>query len=157
MKEIYAVDARKEACGRYGTFIKLTDYEAFSGTGWECWMTEGICIDQSAGIGICHCDSVQPFILDKMKKSDGQKLIICGTQRMILTVAGREDSLSPGIDSIEAFILNPGEIILLQPGVWYDICRGVTGPVDYFELLSGRNEICSQIEGGSLSIVLKNE
>lgn len=146
MKEIKVENPTVKSCAPYGTFTRLTDYEAFRGDGWECWMTEGLCMDQPGKLSRCQCESTLPFILNKMYKSSGQKLLICSQQEMVIAVASRNDGMKPEEAEIKAFIMKPGEILLLQPGIWHDICRGAEVPVEYYELVSEDEETETGIE-----------
>ena len=54
--------------------------------------------------------------------------------------------IKPEEAEIKAFIMKPGEILLLQPGIWHDICRGAEVPVEYYELVSEDEETETGIE-----------
>lgn len=146
MKTIKAENPTVKNCAPYGTFTRLTDYETFRGEGWECWMTEGLCMDQPGKLSQCYCEETLPFTLKKMYRSPGQKLLVCSLQNMVVTVAPRNDGMKPEETEIKAFVMKPGEILLLQSGVWYDICRGVDEPAEYYELSFSDEETEAEVE-----------
>ena len=134
MREIKAKKAEVHTCSPYGAFERLTDSECFAGDGWECWMTEGLCMSHEARVTACHSDSVQPYELEAMTRTmDSQRLLICTEHSMIVAVAEETENI-PQTEKVEAFVLEPGEIFLIRPGIWYDICRGTEKPVDYYIL-----------------------
>ena len=134
MREIEAKKAEKHICSSYGTFVRLTESESFTGDGWECWMTEELCMSHEARLTACHSDSVQPYVLETMTHTmDSQRLLVCTENPMIVAVAEKTED-APQTEKVEAFVLEPGEIFVIQPGVWYDICRGTEQPVDYYIL-----------------------
>lgn len=134
MKTIEAKKASREACRPYGVFTRLTDYECFAGDGWECWMTEDLCMNQAARLEMCHSDAAVPYVLAAMGKSEtSQKLFVCGSGKMVLAVAAKTAE-NPQADQVEAFIIESGEIFVLDPGVWHDFAKGVESETDYYVL-----------------------
>lgn len=155
MREIEAIRASESECSPYGTFTRLTDNECFAGDGWECWMTEQLCMDQPAQVSVCHSDSVQPYTVSAMMQcGDSQKLVICGCESMIIALAEDRECGRPLAEEIRAFILEPGEILRLRPGIWHDIGRGTHKPVDYYTLSLEENAF-TEPEGESVRVVLK--
>lgn len=139
MRRIQVKRGSREACRPYGVFTRLTDYECFAGDGWECWMTEELCMDQPARLEMCHSEVFNSYVLTSMGKSkDSQKLFVCGNGCLVLAVAEKSEG-NPRADQVQAFLLEPGEIFVLHPGVWYDVGKGLNNPVDYY-VLTGEEE-----------------
>lgn len=143
MKKILVEDADVNKCAPYGTYIDLTSYSKFTGDGWECWMTEGLCVEGYSGLAICSSEYVQPFEISYMEKCNTQKMIICGEQNLIVTVSQKTDSMKPDYESIRAFRMKPGSIFILHPGVWNGAFAGESVFVEYC-MLTGDNEIGSR-------------
>ena len=132
MRTIQVVPADTEACASYGPWTRLTDLDPFTGEGWMCWMTEDLCMDQPARVALCRAAAPRPFVVESMKRNEeSQTLLACGNGSMVVALA-RGDV--PGSGEVEAFLLSPGEIFVLEPGVWFDVGRGARGPVYYYAL-----------------------
>lgn len=156
MKKILVEDADVNKCAPYGTYIDLTSYSKFTGDGWECWMTEGLCMESYSGLAMCSSEYVQPFEIFCMEKCNTQKMIICGEQNLIVTVSQRMDSMEPDCESIRAFRLKPGSIFVLHPGVWNGAFAGEEEPVEYCMLTgdekTGAKEGFVKLKGESVQI-----
>lgn len=158
MREIEVIRASEGECRPYGKFTRLMDNECFTGDGWECWMTEELCMDHGAKVSICHSDSVQPYVLSAMKRCENsQTLVICGCESMIIALTEDGGYGKPVSEKVRAYGMEPGEILLLNPGVWHDICRGTDKPIDYYTLSLDENpaETFTELEGEAVRVVLK--
>ena len=61
---------------------------------------------------------------------------------------------APHSDTVEAFVIRPGQVAVMNRGVWHDACRGLAGPTAYYWMA-----ICGlgldpwiDIEGGPVEV-----
>lgn len=140
--------AGAEDCAPYGAWTRLTDLGRFAGDGWECWMTEAVCLEHPARVALCRAGA--SWTVEAMKRNEGsQTMLACGKGSMAVALA-RGDAPQSG--EVEAFLLSPGEILVLNPGVWFSVCRGLRGPAEYYRLSleQDRPEQFRPLEGGAV-------
>ncbi len=107
----------------YGSYIRLP-LEAANKTGnnWNCWAW------------LTHMGSMKPAVgmvttapcfdpIDKMEREPKAELLIPITGAVIQTVALPGDlsdhSEQPDATTVRAFVIEPGEAILMAPGTWH--------------------------------------
>ena len=57
---------------------------------------------------------------------------VCAAEPIILAVAPASSAAAPHRDEIEAFVIAPGQAVVMHRNVWHDACRGVTRPAAYY-------------------------
>ena len=117
-------------------------------------MTEGFAANQKLKLHICQCNSIPPYQVVELKQSSGQNVIICPEEPILIMLAERCDSIHPQAKDVKVLILEPCEILTVQPGVWYDVCRGIDHAITYC-VLSGSDPTLdnrASIEGGPIAV-----
>lgn len=131
---VRAVRADNKDFEKYGRIIRLTDYEEFADNaqGWRCWITEEFCMNQPARIGMGFSKEGAPYTVSSMKRHSGtKKIFVCGDGPAIVAVADTNADAASSSD-IRAFIIKPGDLLVINEGIWYDACHGVSGPSSYY-------------------------
>ncbi|MDR1622242.1 MAG: hypothetical protein LBS00_07695 [Synergistaceae bacterium] len=89
-------------------------------------------------IGYVESGLLPEYCVKMEKHKRDQSLMICGDFPMILPLApaGNPSDLdeAPQADKVSAAILYPGDVALLNPGVWHDACYGLENGVRYYFL-----------------------
>lgn len=158
MKQIKAIHATPENFKRFGVVTRLTDNECFSGDGWECWMTDDVCMDQPAHFGCTYVKTSPPYEVAAMERHTKTKeLMVCGDQRpIVVALADSDPSGHARAEDVQAFILEPGEILVINKGVWHDACRCISGETLYYFLSLETDEpaVFQPLDGGPVEIIL---
>lgn len=151
MNTVNVTRAGAESCAPYGQWTRLPDLAPCSGDGWECWMTEQVCMHQPAQVALCCHDASRPLVVESMYRDPkGETLLLCGNQPMILPLALGKDAP----EHLNAFMLEPGELMLLPPGVWYGDAQAADGPVYYYALLLENQRECRPLADGGVKLSL---
>lgn len=135
---IKAIPVNEENFKPFGKYTKVMKGKGRTGTGgWECWMTSGLCMDHVASIGYTKVAGM-PFEVDSMEAHNlTTEMLLCGDKPMVLAVAD-SDPFAGGAkaDSICAFIISPGEFVVLNKGIWHDACRSAEGDSCYYYFMA---------------------
>ena len=134
---VLAQPVTAENFSRYGKVYNLTgdaDPKAIwtAGDGWHDGFTKTPLIDGRGHLGVTrgggapwHCSAME-------RHPQTEEAIFCLAQAVILAVAPASDAAAPHRDDIEAFVVMPGQVVVMKRNVWHDACRGVSGPTPYY-------------------------
>lgn len=94
----------------------------FSGKGWECWFPRGGLGDQSASVGIVVTKPTDG-VIEAMEREPIKEFLLPLTAPIIQAVAPPGDINNPNEKpdpaSVRAFIIRPGQAIIMSPGTWH--------------------------------------
>lgn len=62
----------------------------------------------------------------------GEEILLCGDQPMVLTVADSDPEDQPFTRDVRSFYMHPGDVVILNKGIWHDANHGMAGPCTYF-------------------------
>lgn len=155
--KIKAISATEENFKRYGVYKKVKSSTGLPGDGWEAWMTDDVCLEKAAHFGICYTGS-SPFAVVKMVRHiKTEELILCGDRPLVLALADTDPQAS-GVqaEDVQAFLITPGEIVIIRKGIWYEVCRGAAGETYYYflSLEGGEDFDNTSIQNGPVDISL---
>ncbi len=123
--KIKAIPATVENFKPYGRFFKIIKGEGRTVTGgWHAWMTPEDMIDDVANFGITEVGGM-PFQVDSMESHPrSQEGLFPGNGPVVRAVADTdpaEGAAKP--EDIRAFVIAPGEAVVINRGIWHDACR----------------------------------
>lgn len=134
---IIARPVTSENFSRFGTVYDLTgeaDPNAIwtAGDGWRDGFTKTPLIEGSGHLGITRGGGA-PWSCTAMERHPStEEALFCAARPIVLAVAPASDGEAPHRDDIEAFVIAPGQALVMHRGVWHDACRGMSGPVSYY-------------------------
>ncbi|RAZ72343.1 ureidoglycolate lyase [Mesorhizobium atlanticum] len=160
LDHIVARHATAEAFARFGTVYDLDggrDEKVVwtDGNSWRDGFTHKPLISGSGHLGMTS-GAAAPWRCAEMERHLGtEEAIFCAGAPVVLAVAPASAAPAPRRDEIEAFIVSPGQAVVMDRGVWHDACRGLTQPTAYFWMA-----ICGlgaspwvPVEGGPLLVL----
>lgn len=156
--KIKAVPVNSTDFKPFGTYYKVMDGTPRTGTGgWKAWMTPDVCMDDVAHFGFTMVKGM-PFTVDTMERhTKTTELIVCGDKPIVLAVADSDPCGQAKAEDIRAFIISPGEIVVMNRGIWHDACRCGEGGSCYYYFLSLETDekaVFQPVEGGCVDITL---
>lgn len=78
-----------------------------------------------------------PFSVDTMERhTKTTELIVCGNKPIVLAVANSSPDGAAKAEDIQAFLISPGELVVMDRGIWHDACRCADGDSCYYYFLS---------------------
>ncbi len=88
-----------------------------------------------------------PFVSSKMERHVlSEELLICGDGEMILTVADSDPEEAPRSRDVRAFIMRPGDAVVLGRGIWHDANHGLHRDTTYFFLIPQRDFVAPEVK-----------
>lgn len=96
-----------------------------------------------------------PYIMSRMEKhSHTQEALFCAADPIIVCVAISKDNNVPKSKDIRAFILEQGDVIILDREVWHDAGHGLGRATGYYYLASAGETLAEwiQVEGEEVSV-----
>ena len=158
MKQIKAVHVTPENFARFGTVTRLIDDEPFTGDGWKCWLSDDACMDQPSHFGMTYVRTYPPYTVETMERhTKTHELMVCGeTFPLVVALADSDPSGHAKTEDIQAFIIEPGEYIVIKPGIWHDACRGFDRETFYYFLSLETDEkaVFQPIDGEPVEIIV---
>lgn len=103
-----------------------------SGEGWSDSFTLKPLIDSAGHLGMTQGPGA-PWQCQLMERHPRtEEALFCAGAPIVLAVAPAGPATAPSAETIEAFIILPGQVAVMQRGVWHDACRGLDGPTPYY-------------------------
>lgn len=115
MKKVVAVHANSESFKSYGRVEDLKSYERAGNECWSAWMTTANIIEGSAFFGMGTAKTAVPYVVTELSVISDNYLALFGAdqKRFYIAVARQLDA-----EKIEAFYIEPGEVIVVNKGIW---------------------------------------
>lgn len=134
---IKAVPVNEENFKPFGRYERIIKGKGRTGTGgWSAWTTPDVTMDGEAHFGYTIVGGM-PFEVDTMERhTKTTELMMSGDKPFVVALAGSDPAGSAKAEDIRAFIVQPGEYIVINRGVWHDACRSAEGDGCYYYFLS---------------------
>jgi ureidoglycolate lyase len=136
--EIKAVPVSEIDFLKYGNYFNmnnpLDNLWVSQGDGWSDVRTTAPIISTAGSLGITQ-GSPLPCKVSKMERHlHTQEALFCLTDPIVIAIANSGEDKQPLASTIEAVIIQPGEVIVLNKGIWHDACHGINKSVRYYWL-----------------------
>ncbi len=121
---INIMNLNQENFKKYGVAIMKEGHNPpdSSGEGWECWYPIGeIMMADPTQVGIVTTKP-RPIIVDSLEKHQTRKELIFAISDPIVQIVGLSSDKSsdhPDPGNTQAFLLNPGQGVLVNEGIWH--------------------------------------
>ena len=129
------------------------------GDGWADGFTRTPLIDGSGHLGMTRGGSA-PWPCAQMERHpQTEEALFCAGEPIVLAVAPASKADAPHRDEIEAFVIAPGQVVVMHRNVWHDACRGATRATPYYWMaICGLGESpWIPVAGGPRQIEVKSE
>lgn len=103
-----------------------------SGEDWSDGFTLAPLIDGQGHLGMTQAPAAPWFARQMERHPRTEEALFCAAQPIVLAVAQGGEGAAPVAEAIEAFTIYPGQVAVMNRGVWHDACRGLTGPTPYY-------------------------
>lgn len=126
-----------ENFARYGRVYRMdepgdTGIISTKGDGWSDGFTRTPLIDGPGHLGMTIGGSA-PWPCRAMERHPlTEEALFCAGEAIVLAVAPASDRDAPESSEIEAFVIEPGQAVVMARGVWHDACRGATRTTPYY-------------------------
>lgn len=91
--------------------------------------------------GMTMCSNSTLFDIDSMERHlTTEEIIICGDKPIILAVADSDPHGEPQAQDIRVFLLEPGDVVMFNVGIWHDACQAIEGDAFYYFVAHGTGQ-----------------
>jgi ureidoglycolate hydrolase len=161
MRSVTIADLSSGAFQRFGRVVDLKSGNDPSvvethGDGWLDRYTRSAIVGQVPSLGRTESSSVDDPVAFMERHQRVEEAIIPSTQAVILTVAPPTEAEQPDAKDVQAFVIQVGTVVIMDPGVWHAECAGVESGIPYFWLarcVDAGSTPWTAIEGGSVRLV----
>ncbi len=136
--EITVEELTPEVFEPYGRVLVLPERAATKkGKGWTCWSPiETISVDSPLGIGIVELEKIDLLITEMERHVSREELLWPVDQAIIqpmaLPVQLDEPRAKPMLETVRAFMVRPGQAIIMKKGAWHSAALAVSDHTKYF-------------------------
>ena len=125
------------------------------GAGWASAITDNAVMENSCKIGLVHAGSLPVRITHMERHNTTKEVMIAGEKEMVVLLAPPSSADHPSVDDIGLFVLCPGDVLVINEGVWHSACYGIDGEVCYYFLYHDTSEdvIWSEVSGGVVEVI----
>lgn len=139
MKTIKAVPVTKEGFAPFGRYINLLEIPARTSEDFIAHSTPEELTDEPMNLGITTCKASDQFDSISMERHMlTEEPQFCGDGEMVLTVADSDPDQYPREEDVRAFILKPGDVVVVSKGIWHDANHGVDRDTYYYFLATNK-------------------
>lgn len=134
--------------------VVSTDVVSTEGDGWSDRRSLNAIIDTPGSLG--HTiGAATPFRVSGMERHPHtEEALFCAGAPVVVAVADTAAD-RPAAADVRAFLLEPGDVIVLNRGIWHTACYGVGTPTPYYWLATADDSIVDEwVEphGGSVHV-----
>lgn len=69
----------------------------------------------------------------------GEEILLCGSDKMVLTVADSNPNDCPNSEDVRSFVMEPGDLVILKKGIWHDANHGLNEDTEYYFVIEDYN------------------
>ncbi|MBD9529929.1 ureidoglycolate lyase [Paracoccus sp. PAR01] len=123
----FAAFGRVHDLGVDGPDVRLT-----KGPDWLDGFTLPPLIDGRGHLGMTRAPAA-PWTCRQMERHPlTEEALFCAGAPIVLAVAPPSAADAPDAAAIRAFVIQPGQVAVMNRNVWHDACRGLDGPAAYY-------------------------
>lgn len=135
-----AINIKELDFTEYGTYYHMTGNKELVyqtvGKNFQDYMTKTPLIDTPGHLGYTIGMSA-PYTVCAMEKHDHtREALFCAALPIVLCVAISRGEEPPRAEDVRAFILNPGDVAVINRNIWHDACHGAGEKAAYYYLAS---------------------
>jgi len=137
--KITVENATPESFAPYGRLIPTQQENPDkSGPGWKCWVPLGL-LKVSSGklqIGMVELEK-QELVVSEMERHETREEMLWPIDKPIIQLVGLPSHLDdpnarPRVDETKAFLLVPGQIVIMSNGTWHAPSYALTENTSYY-------------------------
>lgn len=140
MITIKAVPITKENFTPFGKYYNLKTYDVLETSDFRCWVTPEIVVNAPMNLGITICNPGDFDSISMERHLLTEEPQFCGDGLMVLTVANSDPWFAPRAEDVRAFIMGPGDLVVLAKGIFHDANHAVEKRTQYYFLAENADD-----------------
>lgn len=158
MRQVPVRPLSAPAFATYGTYYDLGegtgDVVRAEGDGWRDCRTGDPLLTDGGHLGRTLGTPLPANVAAMERHPHTREALFCAAAPVVLAVAAGAGDRPLG-SAVEAFLIEPGDVVVLDEGIWHDACHGLTEPTYYYwhatELDGVANEWIA-LDGGPVTV-----
>ena len=134
--KIVAQKITPENFSPYGTCYKMFTAEEgvkhSKGDSFEDHMTVRPLVDTQVHLGVTVGSGTPCRVVTMEKHSHTQEAILCMKEPILFCVAQSEEGKAPEAKNLQAFLMEPGDVAVIEREIWHDACHGLNHDTAYY-------------------------
>jgi len=132
MLTVQAVPISQQLFSPFGIYQQVKVGTGLSGDRWNAWMTDEVCLDKPAYFSVNFSVSQPAMITGMQRNVHTDEMLLSSDQPILFVVA---DSIkTPTVADCHAFLLRPGDLVIINKNIWRSPCYGMVGETCYYSL-----------------------
>ena len=119
----------------YGRYFNLKSEREVTTDWYKAYMTNDQPIKMPMRFGITECAGLVPFTVKSMERHlSTEEILFAGDKPIVLSVADSDPKGVPRTEDIVSLIMEPGDLVVMNRGIWHDACHAVYNDARYYFL-----------------------
>jgi len=125
----------------YGKYYNMKNGEVLKTDWYQICTTKETAVSRPLKLGITVCKNEKVFLIDSMERHlSSEEVQFAGAEQIILSVADSDPWQNPKEEDVVSFLLSPGDVVVLNRGIWHDACHCIGGKAMYYFLSDTNGE-----------------
>jgi ureidoglycolate lyase len=127
------------------------------GEGFEDGYTKLPLLDSLASLGLTNGTQLPCKVQLMERHLHTQEALFSLKSPFVVAIANSGDSEQPLASDIISILVQPGEVIVLDKGIWHDACHGINHSVEYFWMAAVKGDGSNQwidIKEGPIELII---
>lgn len=149
-----------EGFAPFGTYRNLRegtgDVMVAEGDGWRDVRTVDPLLREAGHLGMTFGSALPTRVASMERHLHTREALFCLAEPVVLPVAPVTSGDAPEAAQVRAFLLEPGDVVVLDEGVWHDACHGLETPTHYYwhgTEVEGISNDWIPLNGGTVDVV----
>ena len=119
----------------YGRYWDLHRERGVTTEKYSAFMTVDPPVERPLRFGLTVCENGSSFEVDSMERHlSTEEVLFAGDKPIILSVAASDPAGLPQAEDVVSLLMEPGDLVVMKPGIWHDACHAVEQSAQYYFL-----------------------
>lgn len=119
----------------YGRYWDLHKERGVKTENYEAYMTIDPPVARPLRFGMTVCNNENRFAVDSMERHmSTEEVLFAGDKPIVLSIADSDPYSLPQAKDVVSLLLEPGDLVVMKPGIWHDACHAAEGSAQYYFL-----------------------
>ena len=119
----------------YGRYFDLRKERVTVTDKYEAYMSVDPPVERPLRFGITVCENGDEFNVDSMERHmSTEEVLFAGAKPIVLSLAASDPMAAPKAEDVVSFLMEPGDLVVLNRGIWHDACHAMEDKTMYYFL-----------------------
>lgn len=138
---IKPIKVTKENFTPFGKYSCIKQEQRIPDEKYDEYMTFDKHVYQPMRFGMTICKNEKRFEVDSMERHmTTEEILFCGDKPIVLSVANSDPHGEPQAADVRVFLMEPGDMVMLDKGIWHDACQSTDDDAFYYFMAHGTGQ-----------------